>query len=136
VRAVMPKRTFWEKAMLLHEETFRPAGGKQRKEYMARHYYDLYRLIEAGVATAAMADDELFTHVASHRIVFFRQNWVDYSTLVRGHLKVVPTDDQMRDWRSDYNNMQREMFFGEAPDFEVVMEKVRGFQDAFNQGHV
>jgi len=46
VRAVMPKRTFWEKAMLLHEETFRPAD-KRRKEYMARHYYDLYRLIEA-----------------------------------------------------------------------------------------
>lgn len=134
VRAVMPKRTFWEKAMLLHEETFRPADGKRRKEYMARHYYDLYRMIEAGVATEAMADEALFEHVASHRVVFFRQNWVDYSTLVRGQLRLVPTDDQMSDWRSDYNNMQQEMFFGEAPDFDSVMEKVRGFQDVFNQG--
>jgi hypothetical protein len=136
VRAVMPKRTFWEKAMLLHEETFRPAGGKRRKEYMARHYYDLCRLIEAGVASEAMADDELFTQVASHRSVFFRQNWVDYSTLIRGKLRIIPTDDQMPDWRSDYNTMQREMFFGEAPDFDLVMEKVRGFQDAFNQRQV
>lgn len=133
VRAVMPKRTFWEKAMLLHEETFRPAGGKL-KEYMARHYYDLYRLIEAGIASEAMADDALFAHVANHRVVFFRQNWVDYATLVRGQLRLVPTDGQLPEWRSDYRNMQREMFFGEAPGFEIVMEKVRRFQDAFNQG--
>lgn len=134
VRAVLPKRTFWEKAMLLHEETFRPADGKRRKEFMARHYYDLYRLIEAGVANEAMADDELFAHVASHRTVFFRLNWVDYSTLVRGQLRVIPTDDQLSDWRSDYVSMQQEMFFGEAPEFEIVMEKVRWFQDAFNHG--
>lgn len=92
--------------------------------------------VEAGVASEAMADDELFAHVVSHRTVFFRQNWVDYSTLVRGQLRVIPTADQMADWRSDYNNMQREMFFGEAPDFDVVMEKVRGFQDAFNRRQV
>ncbi len=136
VRAVMPKRTFWEKAMLLHEETFRPAEGRRRKEHMARHYYDLFQLIEAGVAKEAMADDKLFAHVASHRVVFFRQNWVDYSTLVRGQLRLVPTDDQMSDWRADYSNMQQEMFFGEAPDFENVIKKVRGFQDDFNQGQV
>ena len=133
VRAVMPKRTFWEKAMLLHEETFRPADGKRRKEYMARHYYDLYQMIEAGVATDAMVDEALFAHVASHRVVFFRQNWVDYSTLVQGQLRLVPTESQMSDWRSDYNNMQQEMFFGVAPDFDSVIEKVRGFQDRFNQ---
>ena len=136
VRAVMPKRTFWEKAMLLHEETYRPGGGKRRKEYIARHYYDLYRLIEAGVAAEAMADEELFARVAGHRAVFFRHNWLDYATLVRGRLRVVPTDDQIPGWRSDYGNMQREMFFGEAPDFEIVMETARRFQDSFNQGHV
>ena len=136
LRAVMPKRTFWEKAMLLHEETFRPVGGKRRKEYMARHYYDLYRLIAAGVADEALADSDLFARVAGHRSVFFRRSWVDYPTLIRGHLRVLPTDDQMADWRSDYNNMRQEMFFGEAPTFETVIEKVRGFQERFNQRHV
>lgn len=133
VRAVLPKRTFWEKAMLLHEETFRPAD-KKRKEHLARHYYDLYRLIEAGIADEAAADRVLFDHVASHREVFFRQNWVDYSTLTPGQLRLLPTEAQLSDWRSDYNSMQKEMFFGEAPGFDVVLEKVRGFQDQFNQG--
>ena len=32
VRAVIPRRTFWEKAMLLHEETFRPSGKKWPRE--------------------------------------------------------------------------------------------------------
>ena len=133
MRAVMPKRTFWEKAMLLHEETFRPAD-KRRKEHLARHYYDLYRLIEAGVADDAMADDALFTNVANHRQVFFRYAWVDYSTLVRGQLRLVPPEEQIDDWRSDYNTMQKEMFLGDAPSFDVVMEKVRLFQAEFNQG--
>ncbi len=43
IRAVSPRRTFWEKAMLLHEETYRPEG-KPRKIRLARHYYDLWCL--------------------------------------------------------------------------------------------
>ncbi|MEL0583683.1 MAG: nucleotidyl transferase AbiEii/AbiGii toxin family protein [Candidatus Thiodiazotropha sp. (ex. Lucinoma kazani)] len=49
VRAVRPERTFLEKAMLLHEETFRPEAKKKQRRSMARHYYDLYRMIQAGV---------------------------------------------------------------------------------------
>lgn len=40
VRVLSAERTFWEKACLLHEETFRPVD-KPRKLRMARHYYDL-----------------------------------------------------------------------------------------------
>ncbi|MDX9754718.1 MAG: nucleotidyl transferase AbiEii/AbiGii toxin family protein [bacterium] len=134
VRAVKPTRTFWEKAMLLHEETYRPVSGKRRKEYMARHYYDLYKLIEKGIAQDAMADESLFSRVASHRAVFFRQNWVDYTTLVKGKLRLVPTENQIPDWRSDYNNMKQEMFFGETPDFDLILQIVQKFQDDFNQG--
>lgn len=39
IRTVAARRTFWEKAMLLHEERYRPAE-KKRKARMARHYYD------------------------------------------------------------------------------------------------
>ena len=40
VRAVKPRRTFWEEVMSLHEEAYRPAD-KPRKTRLARHYYDL-----------------------------------------------------------------------------------------------
>jgi hypothetical protein len=55
VRVLAAERTFWEKACLLHEETFRPAD-KPRKLRMARHYYDLWCLLRAGVGERALAN--------------------------------------------------------------------------------
>lgn len=132
VRAVSPERTFWEKAMLLHEETFRPPD-KKRKARMARHYYDLYRLIDAGIGDKAVGDLKLFERIAAHRQVYFRYAWVDYDTLCPGRLKLVPPDDQLAVWSSDYAAMKDEMFFGKPPAFEDLMETVREFQDEFNQ---
>ncbi len=45
---------FWEKAMLLHEEIFRRDETKDRRKAMARHYYDLFRLIQAGIGDQAI----------------------------------------------------------------------------------
>lgn len=80
LRTVAARRTFWEKAMLLHEETFRPAD-RPRRARLSRHYYDLWCLIRAGIAEQATAEPGLFSRVASHRQVFFKQRWVDYNTL-------------------------------------------------------
>lgn len=71
VRVLAAERTFWEKACLLHEETFRPTD-RPRKLRMARHYYDLWCLLRAGVGDRALADTALFARVAEHREVFFR----------------------------------------------------------------
>jgi hypothetical protein len=132
VRSVQPVRTFWEKAMLLHEESCRPADKTRRKQGMARHYYDLYRLIESGIAEQAMQDRKLFQRIAEHRRVYFRYTWMDYATLAPGTLRIVPRDDQRAHWQSDYAGMQAEMFYGEVPEFDAVLASVRKFQDAFN----
>jgi predicted nucleotidyltransferase component of viral defense system len=71
VRVLAVERTFWEKACLLHEETFRPAD-KPRKLRMARHYYDFWCLLRAGVGERALANTALFQRVAEHREIFFR----------------------------------------------------------------
>ena len=126
----------WPARRLLHEETFRSPVGKRRKEYMARHYYDLYRLIQAGIADEAAADRELFFRIAEHRKIFFRYTWVDYTTLVPGQLRLVPSDAQLQDWRSDYAYMQQEMFYGKVPSFDEIIDVVRRFQDTFNQGQI
>ncbi len=94
VQVVAPERTFWEKAMLLHEETFRPAR-KTRKARLARHYYDLWCLIKKGVAKRAMQNPDLFAGVAEQRAVFFNQNWMDYNTLRPGSLCLLPHEDQV-----------------------------------------
>ena len=132
VRAVTPRRTFWEKAMLLHEETFRPAD-KPRKVRLARHYYDLWCLINKGVAAQALADPGLFKRVAAHREIFFRWSWVDYTTLRPGSLRLVPPNDQLALWRQDYQTMRGEMFFGNVPKFDEILCVVGDFEKRFNQ---
>jgi hypothetical protein len=131
-QVVAPERTFWEKAMLLHEETYRPAN-KPRRARLARHYYDLWCLIRKGVAGRAVENDDLLAGVAEHRSVFFPQSWVDYGTIRRGSLRLFPDEKQIDGWRRDYNAMRGEMFFGEVPDFSEVLRVVREFERAFNQ---
>ncbi|PCI31285.1 MAG: hypothetical protein COB53_13500 [Elusimicrobia bacterium] len=57
VRTIAARRTFWEKAMLLHEAYHRPSV-KSLKPGLSRHYYDLWCLIEKGIAEEAVADPE------------------------------------------------------------------------------
>ncbi|MBW2049977.1 MAG: nucleotidyl transferase AbiEii/AbiGii toxin family protein [Deltaproteobacteria bacterium] len=132
VKTVSLIRTFWEKAMLLHEETFRPPDRK-RKARMARHYYDLCCLIEAGIGHKAADDLQLFERIAAHRQVYFRYTWVDYDTLRPGCLRLVPPKEQIALWTSDYRAMKDEMFFGKPPEFEKIIRVVEAFQDQFNR---
>jgi hypothetical protein len=131
VTALAPERTFWEKAMLLHEETYRPAD-KVRRPRMARHYYDLYRLIEQGVAARAAADPTLFAQVAAHRQIFFAQSWVDYLSLQPGSLRLTPLPAQEAGWRQDYVAMQGEMFSTTPPSFDELLNAIKKFELEFN----
>ncbi len=118
--------------MLLHEEACRPFG-KARKARLARHYYDLWCLITKGIAAKAVASPRLFERVAAHREIFFNWSWMDYSTLRPGHLRIVPPADQVHAWRQDYESMRREMFFGEVPGFDEIMDVVGTFERQFNE---
>jgi len=132
LRAVAPERTFWEKAMLLHEETFRPAD-KPRKGRLARHYYDLACLIEKGVADKAVKATGLFERISLHRQIYFGQAWVDYGTLKQGTLRLSPGQSDMAYWADDYAKMAREMFFGTPPRFENILNTVGEFERMFNK---
>ena len=132
VRTLVPRRTFWEKAMMLHEETYRPAE-KTRKPGMSRHYYDLWCLINKDVAAEASQDQGLFERVAAHRQEFFRYGWMDYTTLTKGHIRLLPLPEQEAYWRSDYAAMSSEMFFGYVPSFDEALEVVKRFELEFNE---
>ena len=99
---------------------------------MARHYYDLYQLIQKGIADDAAVNRELFKRIAAHRKVYFKYTWMDYETLAPGKLRLIPREDQMADWRNDYTGMQREMFYGDVPTFDEVLKVVENFQKQFN----
>lgn len=132
VRVLAVERTFWEKACLLHEETFRPAD-KPRKLRMARHYYDLWCLLRAGVGERALANTALFERVAEHREIFFRHAWVDYTSHKPGTLRLVPPAKHLANWKADYQAMLGPMFFGDVPGFDQLLGAVAEFEQRFNQ---
>ena len=131
VRALAPRRTFWEKVMLLHEETYRPAD-KKRGARLSRHYYDVWCLIKHGIADQALADTGLFERIAAHRRVYFRYTWMDYTTLKPGTLRLMPTQNQMTGWQRDYDSMRETMFFSDAPEFPEILAKIEEFERRFN----
>ncbi len=130
VRAVVAERTFWEKVLLLHEERHRPAVRPPRAR-MARHFYDVYRLIVAGIAENAVVEESLFERVVAHRGVFFAQTWVDYATLTRGMVDIVPHPEQIDAWRADYAAMQGVMFLDTPPSFDEVLTAIAAFQSKY-----
>jgi len=130
-RVLAVERTFWEKACLLHEETFRPPE-KPRKTRMARHYYDLWCLLQAGVGENAIRNRELFQRVAEHRSIFFRHSWVDYTTHKPGTFRLRPPEAHLPNWRADYQQMLGPMFFGATPTFDEMIAAATQFETTFN----
>lgn len=118
--------------MLLHEETWRTgeAGPKAR---LARHYYDLWCLILAGIGGKAFSDQKLFSRVAAHRPVFFRKKKEAQESLKPGSLRLLPPEAQIRLWKQDYDAMREAMIFGETPEFAEILRVVGDFERQFNK---
>jgi hypothetical protein len=132
VLCVHPKRTFLEKAMLLHEELCRN-DGRPPKARLARHYYDLARLIDAGVGDQALSDPALFDAVAEHRAVFFRKSEAARKSMQRGTICLVPSDAQRAHWERDYDAMREVMFYGPPPpSFKDILQTVAEFERKLN----
>lgn len=124
---VGPERTFWEKAALIHEQNTRP-GNKPMAPRQARHLYDLFQLW----GTLPERGDwlALFDGVIAHRKSYYNYEWVDYDTLVPGSLRLVPAEENLAEWRADYQAM-REMFFAEPPSFEEIISGLKGIENSF-----
>ena len=64
---MLAERTFWEKATAIHVYCRQQ---RRRGERLSRHWHDLARLDEAGIAAVALDDRELAQSVARHKAIF------------------------------------------------------------------
>jgi len=133
VRVVSPVRTLWEKVLLLHEEFHRPED-KQRTKGVSRHLYDVWSLMRTGEwrKEALNARFTLLPEIVAHRSVFFRTSWGRFETMVPGGIRALPPAHQVAYWRSDFNEMKREMVFGFCPDFDEMLTEIELFQREIN----
>lgn len=77
ILTVLPERTFWEKATILHHEANRPEHLEMPQRY-SRHYYDLYRMAAAPVKRAAFSQPNLLKKVVDFKMKFYPSGWAKY----------------------------------------------------------
>ncbi len=130
VRALAARRTFWEKATILHAEYHRPLG-KASGERLSRHYSDLAQMAETDIESEALADLPLLERVRSHKSAFYTAPWASYETAVPGRLHLVPRPERLTELHADYRGMS-EMFFGSVLPFDVMIEQINALEGRIN----
>lgn len=130
VPTVEPRRTFLEKAFLLHEEFSKPIGDI-KSERMSRHLYDLDVLMDTVHGIDALADTELYYSIIEHRSIFNRQPDIDYSTHAPATISFIPPSTVIAAWEADYNSMRETMFYGETKSFVDLMRRLRVLLERF-----
>ncbi len=132
VKVVSPKRTFLEKACLLHEE-FAKESTDVRSNRMSRHIYDLEKLMDTEIAKEAMNDVELYKSVIEHRKKFIGLKDFDYSTLMPQVISFVPPKEILSKWKEDYISMQSSMIYGDSLTFEKLIERITDLNEQFRK---
>jgi hypothetical protein len=122
VPVVDPKKTFLEKAFLLHEEYAKPDKDKIRVERMSRHFYDLVKMLHAGIHEAALDDSGLYSTIVNHRRYYSRHPYMgDYGSLSRESIAFLPPNELLEHYAADYRYMSDYMMYGDKIEFTSII---------------
>ena len=131
VVALLAKRTFWEKATILHAEYHRPPE-KPLPERYSRHYYDVVLLADGTIRTEALADMPLLAQVVRHKETFYPAAWARYDLARPGSLRLQPTAERAAALERDYRNMGV-MIFVKPPAFDTIMATLAVLEKEINE---
>jgi hypothetical protein len=133
VEVVEPRKTFLEKAFLLHEEFGKPDRAKVKSERMSRHLYDLGNIMKTSISQEALNDFKLYDDLIKHRKSYNRISWVDYETLKHATINFIPPDDLLDVYRQDYERMQEQMIYGDNLPFDELINQLKILQSEFRK---
>ena len=120
VNAVVAKRTFWEKATILHQEANRTADKKIPLRH-SRHYYDLAQMAKFPVKDEALNDLQLLEDVVVFKQKFYMSAWAKYEDAKVGTFKILPPEFRYKELKADYDSM-RSMIFDKYLEFDEIIE--------------
>ena len=130
IYAVVPTRTFLEKAFLLHEEFQKE---NPRVERMTRHLYDLERLMDTDFGKAALADPKMYVEIVRHRSIFNTIRGVDYRTHHPSRIDFIPPEKLAEVWRRDYERMQEYFIYGDSLPYDRLIARMAELRDRFRK---
>lgn len=128
IRTVSPARTFLEKAFLLCEEYQKD---KPRTHRMTRHFYDLEKLMHTPYAAMALKNAALYHEIVEHRRKFYHVGYVDYDKELPANIQIVPDEELMSAYETDYNEMKESFIYGDALDFKELIKKIADIEQRF-----
>lgn len=129
VRVVDIVRTFFEKITILHREAKRINGNYPAR--YSRHYYDVYQMIEKGIAKEAMQHLEIMERVVQFKKRFYPCKWAEYDEVLKGECQLIPGEDALKAFSRDYDFMKK-MFYREYPSFTEIIETLSEYEIVLN----
>lgn len=136
-RVMRAERTFWEKATAMHvfcrQGRFRGDGVG-----FARHWHDVVRLDDIGIATTSITDRDLAVAVAEHKSKFFLEKdsegqEINYHAAVSGQLQLVAEGEAYDVLAADYAQMvDAGLLTGDIETFEALMARCQDLQTRIN----
>lgn len=129
VRTIKAKRTFFEKATILHAEANR--NNEKYPVRYSRHYYDLYMLSKTDIYLDAKKDISLLRDVIAFKKQFYRKTSAKYEEILDANLKLVPSIEGIKAFKADYNAM-KEMIFGLIPEFDEIITHLKNVENELN----
>lgn len=130
VLTTLPKRTFWEKAVILHQEANRRAG--LLPERYARHYYDLYKMYSTQIKEDALSDMALLDEVREFTIGFYYRSWSNFESAKPGTFKLMPNNDYIVALEEDYRKTTELIFDSPKPTFSDIIDCLALLEDEIN----
>ena len=130
VNAVVAKRTFWEKATILHQEANREEEKKIPIRH-SRHYYDLAQMAQSNAKDEALSDLQLLKDVVLFKQKFYMSAWAKYEEAKIGTFKILPPEFRYKELKSDYDSM-RSMIFDKYLEFDEIIEILQKLEDEIN----
>ncbi len=131
ITTVVAKRTFWEKATILHAEYHRPLEKLLPIRY-SRHYADVAEMSNTKVVDEALGEVGLLKSVTNHKDMFYHCGWAKYDLAMPGSFRLVPLEERLPALRRDYRDMTT-MFFSNPPAFDNILEQLSVLEERINR---
>lgn len=135
VTLIAARRTFWEKALILHgvhcgfrDQNKRPDD----RNPISRHYYDVAMMAGRAEGLKAVRDIALLDDVRQHKQLAFRRPWEKLDEARPGTMRLTPQPEIRQDLARDYVRMSG-MMFGDAPTFDWVLGEIANLEATINR---
>lgn len=125
------ERTFIEKIMILHRESYRTKNFPLR---YSRHYYDVYKIFNNEFKKSIDIEEKLIGEVRVFHDIFYFRKWAQFEKAKRGTFNLIPKDEYLLELEKDYAQMLGMIYEKDNNiSFNQIIEVIKEIEMKLNQ---